>query len=237
MNYKIAICDDEKNQLNYLSTLVSKWAKHTGHGIKILIYECAESFLFEYEDNKDINILLLDIEMGVMNGVELARKIREDNDSMQIVFITGFSHFISEGYEVSALHYLMKPVSEEKLLNVLNKAIKNLRIVEPTLLIDMDGEMRLLKLSDIMAVEAFSHYIKIYLSEEILEAKLSISEIEKVLDHSFVRCHRSYLVGLQHINRISKTGVVLDDVRVIPLSRRLYHDVNQAFIAYYKGEQ
>ena len=101
--------------IGYFSTQASSTAAHSS----------AESFLFHYAEESDYDILLLDIEMGKINGIELARRIRHDNETIQIVFTTGYYDFISEGYEVSALQYLMKPVSYEKLESVLNKAVKN----------------------------------------------------------------------------------------------------------------
>ena len=78
------------------------------------MFPSAESFLFDYAEQKNYDFLLLDIEMPSMNGVELAQKIRQENNAVQIIFITGYSDFMAEGYEVSALHYLMKPVSFQR---------------------------------------------------------------------------------------------------------------------------
>lgn len=73
----------------------------------------AEAFWFQYEEEKDYEILLLDIEMEQMNGIELATKLRTDDETIQIIFITGYPDYIAQGYEVAALHYLMKPVCAE----------------------------------------------------------------------------------------------------------------------------
>ena len=87
------------------------------------MFPSAESFLFDYAEQKNYDFLLLDIEMPSMNGVELAQKIRQENNAVQIIFITGYSDFMAEGYEVSALHYLMKPVSFDKLSKVLHLSL------------------------------------------------------------------------------------------------------------------
>ena len=146
MNYKFAICDDEIIEIKYLSSLVTKWGKKTDNIAIVSTFEDAKSFLFNYAENKDYDILLLDIEMSganpkihTMNGVELAKQIRTENTSVQIVFITGFPDFIAEGYEVSALHYLMKPVKEDKLFEVLNKAVIRLQATPRTILFSKTG--------------------------------------------------------------------------------------------------
>lgn len=115
MNYKIAICDDSEADRQYVAGLAAKWAASAGHTIQTALFSSAENFLFHYAEKNDYDILLLDIEMGEMDGVTMAKKLRRDNDTVQIVFITGYSDYISEGYEVAALHYLVKPVKQEKL--------------------------------------------------------------------------------------------------------------------------
>jgi len=236
MIYNIAICDDEQVEVKYLTMLVNKWAAAKKHIAVIEAFESAEALLFRYAENKSYDIFLLDIEMGDMNGVELAQHIRRDNEAVQIVFITGFPDFIAQGYEVSALHYLMKPVSDAKLLSVLDKACKNLNKTERAIVLNIGGESMRIPISDILCVESFGHSVVITTTTDRYDAKQSISEIQSLLGEGFIRCHRSYIVGLKYIKRITKTDVILDNGKLIPLSRRSYDEVNQAFIRFFKGE-
>lgn len=105
MNYKIAICDDSEADRRYIAGLVAEWAAKADHTAQVASFPSAENFLFHYADKGGYDILLLDIEMGAMDGVTMAKKLRRENDAVQIVFITGYSDYISEGYEVEALHY------------------------------------------------------------------------------------------------------------------------------------
>lgn len=122
MTYKIAICDDMEQDAQYIAAAVKKWAEQANVYADIHAFRSAEGFLFDYAAHKDYDILLLDIEMPSINGVELAKRVRRENEAVQIIFITGFPDFMAEGYEVSALHYLLKPVSFDKLSKVLNRA-------------------------------------------------------------------------------------------------------------------
>ena len=95
MKYQIAICDDRKEDAEYIASAVKQWAEENYIPVKVETFPSGESFLFRYEEKKDYDILLLDVEMKVISGMELARRIRRENDSVQIVFITGYPDYIS----------------------------------------------------------------------------------------------------------------------------------------------
>lgn len=236
MVYRAAIIDDSNPDAEYVQGILTDWARIRQTGIRVEQFLSAESFLFRYADDKTWDILLLDIEMGAMDGVTLAKRIRRDNEAVQIVFITGYSDYMAEGYEVSALHYLMKPVSRDKLFAVLDRAAAASRKAERVLLLPADGEMLRLPVSQIRYVEAFSHSVAIAAGADPIRVKMPISEIERQLGEGFVRCHRSYLVGLKYVSRLSKTEVILDSGAVLPLSRSAAPLVHRAFVSYYAGE-
>lgn len=229
---KIAICDDKRAEITYLTKLVRKWAAAQGVSVHILDYESAESFLFAYEDNKTVDVLLLDIQMKEMDGVELARLIRRDNDSVQIIFITGYPDYIAEGYEVSALHYLMKPVNENKLFEVLNKAVSRLQKAPRMIIFPKTGGDIKIKADDIIYAEVLQHTISLYLVNGKEEFQMRISDMEKLLGNGFFKCHRSYIVSMRYVRRVTKAAMVLETGGEIPLSRNLYDAANQEFIKY-----
>lgn len=235
MKLKIAVCDDNKLDQDYVIKLLQEYANENGVILEIQAFISAEQFLFQYVDEKDYQILVLDIEMEKMNGVELAKKLREDNKEIQIFFVTGFSDYISEGYEVDALHFLMKPVSKEKLFRVMEKAVSNLKKEEKVLFVQENGEMLKILTKNICYVEVFSHFCSIHTTKGVIETKMSISDLEKKLVDGFIRVHRSYLVNLEQIKKIAKTEIYMENGNIVPLSRRKYKDVNIAFIQYFRG--
>ena len=229
MKYKIAICDDEQNQIEYITSIVASWSAHEGHGCEIRTFASAEAFLFEYEEDKAYDILLLDVEMKNMNGIELAKRIRKDNNRAEIIFITSHFEFVGEGYEVDALHYLIKPISAEKLTQVLTKAAEKLSVEPPSVVISCEGETVKLYEADILYVESFLHYIVIHTKDKEYKIKENMSVFENRVSDYFYRIHRSYLVSLKYITRISRTSVSIGNTE-LPLSRGKYDDINRAFI-------
>lgn len=230
MKLKISICDDERNQIEYITSLVSSWSAREGHCCVIRTFASAEAFLFEYEDDKAYDILLLDVEMGNMNGVQLAKKLRQTNDALQIIFITGFPDFIAEGYEVSALHYLIKPVSKEKLHAVLDKAVLNLAKAEKRLCVTFDRQVDYVPLSRIMYIEAQKQYVLIYTVCEMYRMKISLADIGTQLDEYFFKCQRSFIVNLRYITRINSDCIRLKNGAEVPISRGMSEKIGKEII-------
>lgn len=229
VRYKIAICDDLESDRDYLKDLLNKWANDYSHLLSIDAFSSAESFLFHYEEAKDYDILLLDIEMGLMDGVSMAKKIRQDNDTVQIIFITGYSDYIAEGYEVNALHYLMKPVKEEKFFSVLERAIEKISKNDVVLNMDSANGMVRVPIYQIRFAEVFGNYVTIHANDEVV-VKMTLNEIEKLLDERFYRVGRSVIVNLNEVSRVTKTEIKLLDGTSIHLPRGAYDGVNRAII-------
>ncbi len=232
MTYKIAICDDEASQRAYVRQILEAWEKKTRHILELKEYPDAESFLFAYEVEKDFDILLLDVEMPGTNGIALAKAVRKGNAAVQIVFITGFYDYFSDGYDVSALHYLIKPVDERKLFPVLDKAANNLKYRERTILLSTSEADVKLPLAEITYIEAENVYVKVHTTGENYRERESLSRFSTQLDESFLKVHRSYIVNLKYIKKISRTEITLQNGELIPLSRGMYDAVHEAIVRY-----
>ena len=221
--YRLAICDDEQADVVYLQSLLEKWAENTRTALKIESYPSAEAFLFQYEEDKAFDLLLLDIEMGEMSGVELARKIRQENRVVQIIFITGY---------MEALHYLLKPVTAEKLYAVLDRAAERLKAKEKALCLALPGMVARVPFHEIRYLEVQRNYVTVQ-GAEAYTVKKTLSELEEELDESFCRTGRSYIVNLRFVKKITRTQVILKDGKELPLSRNFYEKINRAMIQYF----
>ncbi len=233
MIYHIAVCDDSEADSICISGLVRKWADKNCVAVKVEWFSSAEAFLFQYEEDKTFDILLLDVEMGQLNGVDLAKKIRVENSTIQIVFITGYNDYIADGYDVSALHYLVKPVKEEKLFSVLCRAKEKLIWQERKLLLSVAGETVRIPLYEVRYIKVSGNYVTVYAKEEYT-LKSTLAAIEKQLDNSFFRAGRSYSINLGYIRRVSRGQAELSGGELIPLPRGVYESLNRAIINYEK---
>lgn len=229
MKYKVAICDDSNADRQYVLNMVDHWAATAGHVVHTDTFISAENFLFHYAEESDYDILLLDIEMGDVDGVTMAKEIRKNNDTVQIIFITGYSDYISEGYEVAALHYLIKPVKEEKLCSVLDRAAKKLSRNEKILNFEIGGEMVRVPIHQLRYADVMGNYVTLHAKEEYT-VKMTLGELEKQLDERFYRAGRSVIVNLSAITRVTKNEIRLSDGTAIPLPRGAYERINRAII-------
>lgn len=229
--YTIAICDDINKDTQYLASVVQSWAQEQKVSVNIEMFPSAESFLFHYEEKKDYDILLLDVEMKNISGIELAKQIRSMDHRVEIIFTTSHFELSGEGYEVDALHYLIKPIAETKLMEVLSKAARKLSVEPPSLVIVCNGETVKILEPDILYIESFRHYVVVHTQSTEYTLKENLSALKGKLSSDFYQTHRSYLVSLKHIRKISRTAVWLDCGAEIPLARGKYDDVNRAFIA------
>lgn len=231
---RIAICDDEEAQRALIIKYLQEWAASGGQIVETLSFPSAESFLFEWEEDKLFDLLILDIEMGGLSGMELAGKIREENEEIPILFITGYESYMAQGYEVSAIQYLLKPMYKDKLFAALNKLQKGKKAEAKIPFQTEDGQLFLAP-SQIWYVEAAGHYSILHASGGEYQIRHSFTEVLKMLglQKEFVHCHRSYLVNVQHVSAITKTDLIMDNRVKIPISRGSYKSVNQAFITSY----
>lgn len=264
---KIAIIEDEQVHKKLLSEYLKKWSKDTGRSIDIADFDSAESFLFNWEENNDYDILFVDIQMKEINGIEMARQIRQKDKDIVIVFTTGLSDYMEEGYEVEALQYLIKPVNEDKLRKCLNRVLEK-KSTEEFIVVNTQEGVRRINADNIVYIEARGHNTIMELwskadgiyrgsvegntgtykqdsekngqvgavtGKEIISLTDSLSQLEQQLDgEKFIKCHRSYICNIARIHRIEKADIYFDNGSIIPVSRRMYGAVNQAFIKHFR---
>lgn len=192
-------------------------------------FASADAFLFRYAEDKSFDLLLLDVEMPGTDGVTLAKTVRQENEAVQIVFITGYSDYIAEGYDVAALHYLVKPVSREKLFAVLDRAWEKHRRNARCLNLELSDELVRLPLYEVRYLDVHQNYVTVHARQDYT-VKRTLGEFEAQLDEGFLRVGRGMILNLKQIRRVTKKEVVLADGTALPLPRGAYEPLNRAII-------
>lgn len=233
---KIAICDDEKIYRDLMESYIEAWAKERGRTTALFPFSNGEELLKSREENS-YDVVLLDIQMPGIDGMSIARRLREAGDETCLLFITGYEEYMAEGYEVEAFRYLLKPVKEEKLWEALDRFCLRKRKTPECLVAETGEGRKRVAVKEITFIEAFAHNCELHTVKGGIEVKTGISELEKQAKEfglPLFRCHRSYMVNIAQVTGIEKDAAVLADGGRIPVSRRMYHDLNQAFYPFFQ---
>ena len=159
---RICFCDDEASTRSQFERMAAAWAEQRGEAAELQLYNSAEQLLFEVGQPEAqelvFDLILLDIQMGGMDGITLARQLRAQDKRVTLAFLTAAREYVFEGYEVQAVRYLLKPMQQEKVFELLDLARQNLQ-EQPSLILNCADEKKKLYLSQIAAIEAQGHYL------------------------------------------------------------------------------
>jgi len=215
----ILVCDDMKEDADRLAALIAL----SGFEAQTVIFTCPRQALDYFCSGATIDACFLDIIMPKMNGIKLAEKLRENNFANNIVFLTTSNDFASQSYQVQAFDYLLKPLTSEKVNNIMGKLKKSQESEDNAgLSIVTRGVARFVLFRDISHVEVIRHivYIKL-LDKSIIKIYAVFGKIEKQLlaDSRFAKCHRSYIVNLNEIKTMINSELTMKNDSKIPISR------------------
>lgn len=228
----IAIVDDEQAHRDVLAKYIREWADRERTGADIRTYTSGEAFYFAWSGDQDCDVVFLDIMMGGTNGISLAKTLREKGNPVTIIFTTGIPDYMQEGYEVEAMHYLLKPLQKEKVWKLLEKCRQRLEKQQNFVLLPAQEGLVRVGADDVLCAEAMGHCCILTCTSGTYEIRTGIQLLQQKLSEygNFPFCHRSYLVNIQKIDRITKTDLVLEGGYTVPVSRRMYDAVNRQFI-------
>ena len=231
--YRLAICEDDDVVRTHLHSLCHAILTEAGVEHSIADFPSAQQLekLLAAESNP-FDLLLLDIQMEGMTGMELAQTLRQRGDRVSIIFVTGCEDYLLDGYGVQPIHFLLKPVGREELDAAL-RTDWQLNHKPKTAVLRIGSKTVSLPLAEIRYIESYNHSIIVHQSEGDRTYILSLSDFEKQMPpNQFCRCHNSYVVNMDYVEEIGRSELSLRGGSRLPIGRAYYKALQSAFIRY-----
>lgn len=231
----IAVCDDEPKDLDEMETMTNELLEAEGISCSVSKFGDASSLLSSVEGGETFDILLLDVMMKNLNGIELAAALRGQGNDTAIIFISINREMALLGYEVSAMRYLAKPVRQEKLREALLYCCRTHLMQKEILLPTAEGQRRI-QVSDLIYIEPWNRGTRLVLVDGECKTSAKISELDRQLPKErFTFCHRTLLVNLAFIHSIRYCELTLKNGQVLPVSKYRQTQIKESFMRYLKG--
>lgn len=230
----VAICDDEQYYREKIQKLLEQYLKAHDLDHEIHLFLSGQEFLAQSENAVKYDIVFMDINMDELDGIQTAMRMRTFHSDTYIVLVTAFINYVLEGYKVNAVRYLMKDTLDTSMTECMDAILQKMRLSQVAFSF-IEGEKRLYT-DNILYVESRKHKsIFSYMESGIVNYQIydKLDSIEQALSGChFLRIHKSYLVNMKHIQKISNYTVMLDTGEELPVPRLRYRAVKEAFVAY-----
>ena len=235
---QIAICDDNNLELLQIQQIVEtfKSSHISRYNINCDTFLNALDLLLKVENGINYDILILDVVMPLLTGIEVAMEIRKINDISKIIFLTSSREFAVDSYKVDAFYYLLKPIDKEGLIAILERTFADIvDKKEKSLIVKCKTSFTKVFIHNLEYTEVNGRILFFHLtSGEVLESSgtMSLLENDLLCDKRFIKPHRSYIVNMECIYRITDKDIITFSNKPIPISRALYKNIKQAYIDY-----
>ena len=227
MPIQIAICDDFSTDSQRLISIL----KTKDSFCECRTYASGEELLWDFENGRHFDILFIDIFMNGMNGIDVAKRIRDTDSDVILIFVSSSNDFYRESYDLYAFHYLLKPVSEDKLIEVYCRALDRIqKNAEQSMRISFQNDVYTIRYSQLLYATSNQHLIHFFLKNgELLKSYGKLDDIASQLPtESFIRCHKSYIVNLNHVTNMTATEFYLGEIH-IPISRNFSRQAREKY--------
>jgi len=233
----VCICDDDSEDVAHIQALAEGFAReHPEFSLKVQAFSSSFELLEHLDGKSGFDIYLLDVLMPYLKGVELAQRIRERNEAVEIVFLTYSPEYALDAFEVSACGYLLKPVSQEKFDKVVLSAAHRLtQPKNPSFLLKTKEGLRKVLFRDLVVVESFNHDRVCTLTDgsRLVTTDTLASIMDRLSpDPRFFSPHRAYIINLEHIAALNASYVLLCGGQHIPVARNSYAALKRAYMDY-----
>lgn len=232
--HRIAIIEDNSRDLDQILSFLSHYQQDHSISFSITSFKDPMKFLSEYRS--DYDLVFMDIDLSPFNGIDIARRLREIDAVVALVFITNMEQCAVNGYEVDALDFVVKPINYYRFSSMMSKALRSIaKRDEKEILLRSSSKIARLPISQIYYVEVRDHLLNYHSTLGNVESWGKLSDIEKeLIDYDFVRCSSSYLVNLRHIISVDGDTVNIAGEK-LPISQRRKKAFYNAVTNYLSG--
>lgn len=231
---KIAVCDDELYFINEIHKKIKEYMELKKIAYSLTNYLYSEQLL---STAQIFDIILLDIKMSGLNGMETAKMLRIYGIKSHIIFITALKEYVFDAFDVDATNYILKPINYDKLFVTLDKIINKITIENELFLSIGHGKnFKRIKLSDILYCEAVNRNVLIYTVNETERFNSKLEDLEKLLNQNFFRCHRSYILNIKYVKSYESGFACLMTGEKIPIAKRRKQDFSKAVLIFHRKE-
>ncbi len=235
---RIAICDDNIADLSNMVSIINSYKalKSDAHIIEYTAFNSALDLISALESGQQYDLLLLDILMPFLTGMEAAKEIRQFNQDIKIIFSTSSSEFAVDSYSVGAYYYVLKPIVKDNLFIILDKVLAEIESkVDISFLIKGKTGLTRVYINKLEFAEVIGRTIIYHLTDgSVLEAIGSMSGLEKKLlpNPCFIKPHRSYIVNMEHIDTLSQKEIKMRSLSSVLIAKANYSTVKSKYIAF-----
>lgn len=233
--YRLAVCEDDKIVRDGICTFCGQTLTEEKISHEVAGFSSAEALEQAIkQEGQKFDLLILDILLEKKTGMELALDIRKWDEKVSILFITGYEEYIGKGYDVHAVHFLLKPLNWTKFKQILLEDWKK-RHRPDTLVLQKGRSSLRIPLQEILYAEADkNHAVRFILTEGEEKFPISLSELEQMEPGGqLIRCHNSYLVNMDHVRRLEKQDFFLDNGKKVPVSRKYLKQCQEKILSYF----
>jgi DNA-binding LytR/AlgR family response regulator len=228
--YRVALCEDEKLFSEAQEKICRDILNKLNIEHHISVFETSAAFWAAFSKGNRYDLMLMDIVMDETDGMELARQIRKQDCDGAIIFITASPEYALRGYDVNALHYLLKPLDGEMLEKLIVSDYER-RFRRSFLVVKSGTQTLRIPTKDIIALETMGRRVVITTAEGTVEYSGKLSELsEELSKEHFIRCHVGYIINLKNIQRLNRTEAIASNGKIIPVSRAYSGEVQKAFL-------
>lgn len=231
---KAAVCDDEETICDFLQQAITQELAKADLDGSVTVFDDGEPLAKLYEaGNADFDIILLDITMKNCDGMTAAKRIRQVDSEVMIVFVTASAEYVFSGYEVRAFRYILKPELLHGFSGVFRECLNALTKADDAhFTFQKSAETVSIPLRDILYFESNRRVITVHLSSggsHSFYSKLD-TIAEQLSKHDFVRCHQSFLVNAKKIASVKGSRLILTTQEVLPVSKHRSKETNDAVL-------